>query len=60
MNIMSMSEIIVISVGGSLICPDNIDVSFLKKLKEVIVKHVEKGKRFVLITGGGRTASFSR
>jgi uridylate kinase len=53
---MSMNEIIVISVGGSLICPDNIDINFLKRLKEVIIKHVEKGKRFVLITGGGKTA----
>lgn len=51
-----MSDIIVISVGGSLICPDSIDVNFLKKLKQVIIKHVDKGKRFILITGGGKTA----
>jgi uridylate kinase len=51
-----MDDIIVISVGGSLISPDSIDVSFLKRFKEIIVKHVEKGKRFVLITGGGRIA----
>ncbi|MBU1198516.1 MAG: UMP kinase [Nanoarchaeota archaeon] len=51
-----MTETIVISVGGSLICPDNIDVDFLKKFKEIIIKQIAKGKRFVLITGGGRTA----
>jgi uridylate kinase len=50
------SEIIIISVGGSLICPDSINIAFLKKFKEIIIKHVEKGKRFVLITGGGKTA----
>jgi uridylate kinase len=51
-----MNEIIVISVGGSLICPDSIDIGFLKKLKEIIVGQIKKGKRFVLITGGGKTA----
>lgn len=50
------NETIVISVGGSLICPDNIDVDFLKRFKEIINKHVKKGKRFILITGGGKTA----
>jgi len=50
------SELIVISVGGSLICPDRIDTDFLKRFKEIIVKQIQKGKRFVLITGGGRTA----
>jgi len=47
-------ETIVISVGGSLIYPDNLDVDFLKKFKEIILKHITKGKRFVLVTGGGK------
>ena len=46
-------ETIVISVGGSLIYPDNLDVNFLKKFKEIILNHIAKGKRFVLVTGGG-------
>ena len=50
------NEIIIISVGGSLICPDSIDIAFLKKLKEIVIGQVKKGKRFVLITGGGKTA----
>ncbi len=50
------NEIIVISVGGSLICPDSIDIAFLKKLKEIVIGQIKKGKRFVLITGGGKTA----
>jgi len=49
-----MSEIFVISVGGSLICPQKLDTDFLRDFKEIILKHVEKGTRFVLITGGGR------
>lgn len=46
---------IVISVGGSLIVPDHIDTVFLRQFKEVIEKEVETGKRFILITGGGKT-----
>lgn len=46
----------VISIGGSKIVPDEIDVEFLKKLKSIILKHVEKGHRFVFVAGGGRTS----
>jgi uridylate kinase len=46
---------IVISLGGSLICPnDDIDVSFLKKFVEFILEYINKDFRFVIITGGGR------
>ncbi len=45
----------VISLGGSIIVPDMIDVAFLKQFKEFILKHVKLGQRFVLITGGGKT-----
>ncbi len=47
---------IVISVGGSLIVPDQIDTDFLKKFTELIKKEVAKGKRFIVICGGGKTA----
>jgi uridylate kinase len=49
-------ETIVISVGGSLIVPDQIDTTFLKKFKTFILKEIELGKRFAIITGGGKTA----
>ncbi len=42
------------SVGGSLIVPDQIDVQFVSNLKSFIES--EKDKRFVIIAGGGRTA----
>lgn len=48
------NEIIILSLGGSLIFPDEIDVDFLKKFKELILRHIKKGKRFVIITGGGK------
>lgn len=50
-----MEETIIISLGGSLIVPENIDVDFLKEFKALIVSHIEKGKKFVIITGGGNT-----
>lgn len=51
----------VIKLGGSLIVPSlsnagGIDVSYLKKLKALILSEIKKGRRFVIITGGGRTA----
>ena len=50
------SKTIIISVGGSLIVPEEIDVSWLKNFKEVILDFTSKGYRFVIITGGGKTA----
>jgi len=47
-------ETIIISLGGSLIVPDTIDIEFLKEFKKLILVHVEKGKKFVIITGGGK------
>lgn len=49
-----MEEKIIISLGGSLIVPDNLDINFLKDFKELILSHVSKGKKFVIITGGGK------
>lgn len=46
----------VISLGGSLIVPREIDVRFLKSFKLLIEKHLKLGKRFFIITGGGKIA----
>ena len=55
-----MSETIIISVGGSLICPEQINVGFLKEFKEIIIRHIRQGKRFILITGGGLLLGITR
>lgn len=47
-------ETIIISLGGSLIVPDQIDTDFLKSFKALILKQVAQGKKFVIITGGGK------
>lgn len=46
----------VISVGGSLIVPEEIDTDFLAIFKQFIIKRIEKGDRFILVAGGGKTA----
>ncbi len=48
-------EAILISVGGSLIVPEKIDVAWISKFKNLLGKHTKKYK-FAIICGGGRTA----
>ena len=45
---------IIISLGGSLIVPEAIDVSFLKKFHSLITDFIKKGNRAIIITGGGK------
>jgi uridylate kinase len=52
---MNNKEYIIISLGGSIIVPEQIDTNLLKKFTEVIKEHTEKGFHFVIITGGGKT-----
>lgn len=47
-------ENIIISLGGSLVVPEEIDISFLKEFHDLIIRETKKGKRFFIIVGGGR------
>ncbi len=47
-------QVNIISLGGSLIVPDEIDTGFLEKFIKFIKDRVLAGERFVLITGGGK------
>lgn len=51
-----MRERIVVSVGGSLIVPDGIDINFLTRFKKLILEKVQRGFTFSIIAGGGKTA----
>ena len=53
---MDTQETIVMSVGGSLIVPDQIDTDFLRTLKKFIDEETANGRRFIIIAGGGKTA----
>ena len=47
---------IVMSLGGSIIVPKEIQVKFLKNFKEFILKFLKKDCRFIIVTGGGSIA----
>ncbi len=46
----------VISLGGSLIVPENINNLFLKDFINLIKEYTAKNFKFIIITGGGHTA----
>ncbi|HME86815.1 MAG TPA: UMP kinase [Candidatus Nanoarchaeia archaeon] len=46
---------VVISVGGSAIVPDKIDITFLKNLKQSVAK-LSKNNKLVIVCGGGKVA----
>jgi uridylate kinase len=48
-------RVIVLSLGGSIIVPNEVDVEFLKKFRETIKKN-EKKYKFVIVCGGGSVA----
>ncbi len=47
-------EKIIISLGGSLVVPEEIDTDFLHEFKTLIESQVAQGKKFVIIVGGGK------
>lgn len=51
-----MRERIVVSVGGSLLVPDDIDTDFLSRFQTLIREKIDEGYSFFIITGGGKTA----
>jgi uridylate kinase len=48
-------RVTVLSLGGSLIVPEIMDLSFLRRFREVIKKNT-KNHRFVIVCGGGSVA----
>ena len=48
-------KVIVISLGGSQIIPDEVNLSYLKEFKEILLNHTKKYK-FVVVCGGGSIA----
>jgi uridylate kinase len=43
----------ILSLGGSLIVPDEVDYRFVKKFTGLITKKVKEGDRFIIVCGGG-------
>ncbi|OIO43549.1 MAG: hypothetical protein AUJ24_02315 [Parcubacteria group bacterium CG1_02_36_42] len=51
-----MQKKFVISLGGSVICPKEIDTKYLRRFCQFIKREVKKGHKFVIVAGGGYTA----
>jgi len=48
-----MKKLFIISLGGSLINPGKINVTFIKNFTQLILKQTKKGDEFIIVTGGG-------
>ena len=53
---MEKGKIIIMSLGGSLIVPEEIDINWIREFKNLIEKYLNQGYKFILISGGGKTA----
>jgi uridylate kinase len=51
-----MNNLFIISLGGSLLVPNEIDIKFLRNFKNIIQEEIKKDKKFIIIVGGGKTA----
>ena len=53
-----MEDIKVISLGGSIVAPDKVDVEFLKEFHKEICDYLAKdaGRKLIFVTGGGGPA----
>ena len=49
----SSKETIIISLGGSLVAPNDIDIGFLKNFKHSLKKYIGS-RRFFILVGGGK------
>lgn len=51
-----MPDIKVISLGGSIIAPDGVDVPFLKRWRDAILRYLAQDdeRRLIVVCGGGR------
>lgn len=53
---MAKEKIFVLDLGGSVIFPENLDSLFLKKFSSFIKREIKEGKKFIIVTGGGKLA----
>ena len=51
-----MPKTFVISLGGSLIFPDDLDKNFLNNFKKIVSKYTKKEYKFIIVCGGGKLA----
>lgn len=47
---------VIISLGGSLVVPEEVDVAFVRDFKKIIESKIKNNFRFILVVGGGKLA----
>lgn len=52
-----MKNILLLSLGGSLVVPNGIDIKFLRRFVKFVNRNLANW-RFIIVVGGGRTARF--
>ncbi|MEX2008315.1 MAG: hypothetical protein WD850_02425 [Candidatus Spechtbacterales bacterium] len=55
MNHQPNNTFTVIALGGSIVVPGTINVSFLKRLRAFLIERMNAGEKFILVVGGGKT-----
>jgi len=50
-----MKKVMVLSLGGSQIIPNDVNIKYLNEFKKIILKHTKKYK-FIIVCGGGSIA----
>ena len=48
---------IIISLGGSIVVPELPDPKYVKDFIELVSSYVNRGSKFVIIVGGGKSIS---
>ncbi len=53
-----MTDVRVISLGGSIVAPDRVDVPFLKRFHALVSRYLaaDRGRKLILVVGGGAPA----
>lgn len=44
----------VLSLGGSLIIPNDVDYKFIRNFRNLILKKIKSGNKFIIVCGGGK------
>ena len=53
---MKKKRLFVLSIGGSIVAQDKLNIEFLKQLKKFLEIRTKKGEKFIIVIGGGKTA----
>lgn len=53
---MPKDKVFVISLGGSVVVPNEINIALVKRFASLIKNELKKNKKFIIVVGGGKTS----